>query len=95
MAKRYDICSLCGARALLNYALLCKRCNKSKESTKLKAAIFKHDHEMIEDAKEEAIEDAAEAAAEAKAAAKAAPAEGADAKAEGKGEHKEKKEEKK
>jgi hypothetical protein len=35
MGKAYGICNLCGSHKFLNFAGLCKRCNKKAESSKI------------------------------------------------------------
>ena len=76
MAKTIEKCSLCQSRRLLNYARLCKRCNKDPKAQK----ILEEAVEEQQAAAEEALKDAklaeAEAAEEAAEAKENAPAEG-------------------
>ena len=50
MAKAYGKCKLCGADSFLNYAGLCKKCNKKKEGAEIKREIFS-DRETEKEAK--------------------------------------------
>ncbi|MBW2983780.1 hypothetical protein KY361_01570 [Candidatus Woesearchaeota archaeon] len=50
MAKAYGKCKLCGADSFLNFAGLCKKCNKKKEGTEIKKEIFS-DREIEKEAK--------------------------------------------
>ena len=66
MGKIYSECKLCGSKAFLNYADLCKRCNRKPESSKIKNVAFEkqqvhmHDVEVeLEKQHEKELEDAA------------------------------------
>jgi hypothetical protein len=91
MTKAYGRCRLCGADSFLNFAGLCKKCNKKKEGTEIKKEIFS-DREIEKEAKKKEMAAAMqEAVAETK---EEAPAEEAKEEAP-KEESKEKAEEKK
>lgn len=41
MSKKFAICALCKAKKMLNYASLCKNCNKKKAAGSIKDVISK------------------------------------------------------
>ena len=63
MGKKYDKCKLCQSNKLLNFADLCKRCNRDKASIKIKEEALKKRHAAFL-MKEETAKKAAEQATE-------------------------------
>ena len=41
MGKIKDICAVCGSKKLINFARLCKRCNREKAGVKVKNVVLK------------------------------------------------------
>lgn len=58
MVKKHDVCALCGGKKLLNFAGLCKRCNKRKAAGEIKGHAIEAQEEMhAELAKERLVEE--------------------------------------
>lgn len=47
MAKNYGKCALCNSTKFLNYAGLCKKCNRSKASVEITEAVMKKKRENL------------------------------------------------
>ena len=72
MPKKNALCVLCGARKNLNYANLCKRCNKTTHAAAIKAKVL-GEKNVAQAMKSKRL--AEEAAAKKASAAEEAPAE--------------------
>ncbi|MFP4195906.1 MAG: hypothetical protein ACLFSN_04030 [Candidatus Woesearchaeota archaeon] len=54
MAKELGVCQLCKQKRLLNYAGLCKRCNKTQQGVKFATQAINRHHEELEAEAEQA-----------------------------------------
>lgn len=56
MVKTYGKCKLCNSEKFLNFAGLCKKCNKTDKSSNIKEELAKKQHEVLKTQKEKKIE---------------------------------------
>ena len=62
MTKIKDICKVCGSRKLINFARLCKRCNREKAGVKIRNEVLKNLVIKAEEAAKQKELEAAQAA---------------------------------
>jgi hypothetical protein len=58
MAKAYQVCKLCKSRKFLNYAGLCKKCNRDKAGIRIKEEVLLKKNVLAKAAEETAVKEA-------------------------------------